>query len=59
MPEFLMILVAGESHFVRRFLRLFDMISNYRDKAFLNHENELMLTRGFEYKHGYNSYAII
>jgi len=43
MLGFLMILGGVGSHFLRRFLRLFDMISSYRDKASPNHENELML----------------
>ena len=48
MLVFLTILGGVESHFLRRFLRLFDMISSYRDKASPNHENELMLFFGFE-----------
>ena len=43
MLVFLMILGGVESHFLRRFLQLFDMTSNYRDKASPNHENELRL----------------
>ena len=43
MLVFLTILGGVESHFLRRFLRLFDMISSYRDKASPNHESELML----------------
>ena len=48
MPEFLLILLADESRFARRFLRLFDMISNYRDITSPNRDNELMLIFEFE-----------
>ena len=48
MQEFLPILLADESRFARRFLRLFYMISNYRDITSPNHDNELMLIFEFE-----------
>ena len=57
MPEFLPILLADESRFARRFLRLFDMISNYRDITSPNHDNELMLI--FEFEFSYEVYLKI